>query len=156
MFTDGLVSLWGDTDNRNHMERHIASDLENYTTATWTHQTDFNGAWSPDSDPVYRIGNQGASTAPGPEFGQVLVTGDEQPELIMLIEKPDAIGDPAVITNLEGSIMDRRTGPRRAGLEIDSATRRASANRPRLYSNCTWMMTDSRLKGPVPPRGHSH
>lgn len=103
MFDDGLVSFWGDVDYRNHMARHIAEDLENYTTTTWTHNTEFNGAWSPDDAKVYRIGNQGASVAPGPNFGDVLVTGDIQPELVMKIQRPDDPDGTAIISKQKGS-----------------------------------------------------
>jgi methionine-rich copper-binding protein CopC len=108
MFDDGLVSFWGDVDDRNHMARHIATDLENYTTTTWTHNTEFNGAWSPGDDKVYRIGNQAASVAPGPNFGEVLVTGDEQPELIMKIQRPDDPNGTAIIRNQKGSFSGAR------------------------------------------------
>ena len=103
VFNDGMVSFWGDVDDRNHMARHVAEDLENYTTTTWTHNTEFNGAWSPDDNKVYRIGNQAASVAPGPNFGEVLVTGDEQPELIMKIQRPDDPNGTAIIRNQKGS-----------------------------------------------------
>lgn len=103
MFVDGLASFWGDQGYRNHMVRHIADDLENYTTTTWTHKEDFHGAWSPDDARVYDFGNQAASTAPGQVFGEILAAGDEQPELVMKIQAPEDADGKAIITNLRGS-----------------------------------------------------
>ena len=103
MFDGGVVSFWGDIDFKNHISRHIADDLENYTTTTWTHNTEFNGAWSPDDNKVYRVGNQAGSVAPGPNFGEVLVTADEQPELIMKVQPPDDPNGTAIIRNQKGS-----------------------------------------------------
>jgi len=115
MFDDGLVSFWGDVDYRNHMARHIANDLENYTTTTWIHNTEFNGAWSPDDGKVYRIGNQAASVAPAPKFGDVLVTGDVQPELVMKIQRPDDPDGTAIISNQKGSFPGVNSGDSYAG-----------------------------------------
>lgn len=115
MFDDGLASFWGDEDYRNHMARHIASDLENYTTSTWTHNTDFNGAWSPDDAKVFRAGNQGVSVAPAPQFGEFLVTGDQQPELIMTVARPDDPEGEAIISNDKGSFPGSKAGAFYAG-----------------------------------------
>jgi hypothetical protein len=110
MFTDGMVSFWGDVGYRNMMVRHVANDLEHYTDDVWTTVEEFNGAWSPDDAKVYNYGNQAASTAPGIEFGTVLTTGDEQPEVVMQIERPAEVGDKAIITSLVGSTNGRSAG----------------------------------------------
>ncbi len=115
MLTDGLASFWGDVDYRNHVARHVASDLENYTTAIWTHDVEFQGAWSPDAAKVYDIGNQGASTAPGPLPGQILLAGDEQSELVMLIEAPETPGEKVRVTNLYGNVPGTVAGSRFTG-----------------------------------------
>lgn len=103
MFADGLVSFWGDVSYRNRMVRHVAADLENYTTTTWTHEENFQGGWSPANAQVHLLGNQATSAAPGPNFGEVLVVGDEQVELIMKVQAPDELGEKAIISNLRGS-----------------------------------------------------
>jgi hypothetical protein len=103
MLVDGMASFWGDVSYRNRMARHVAEDLENYTTTTWTHEEDFHGAWSPSNAPVHTLGNQATSAAPGPVFGEVLVAGDEQVELVMKIQRPENLGEKAIITNLHGS-----------------------------------------------------
>jgi hypothetical protein len=115
MFVDGMASFWGDVSYRNRIVRHVAEDLENYTTTTWTHQEDFQGAWSPANAPVHSIGNQALSAAPGPNFGEILVSGDEQVELIMKVERPENYGDKAIITNLHGMFSGINTGISFAG-----------------------------------------
>jgi hypothetical protein len=110
MFVDGMVSFWGDVGYRNRMVRHVAADLENYTTTTWTHEEEFQGGWSPSDNPVYLLGNQALSAAPGPNFGEVLVVGDEQPELIMKVERPAHLGEKAIITSLSGSFPGANSG----------------------------------------------
>ncbi len=103
MFTDGMASFWGDVSYRNRVVRHVAEDLENYTTTTWTHQMDFQGGWSPNDAKVHVLGNQAVAAAPGANLGDILVAGDEQAEVIMKVEAPDQFGDKAVISNLRGS-----------------------------------------------------
>lgn len=115
MFTDGLVSFWGDVGYRNRMVRHIAADLENYTTTTWIHEEEFQGGWSPSNAPVYALGNQATSAAPGPVFGEVLVVGDEQAELIMKVQRPENMGEKAIISNLRGSFPGVYAGSGFAG-----------------------------------------
>jgi hypothetical protein len=97
------------------MVRHIAADLENYTTTTWTHEEEFQGGWSPSNAPVYALGNQAASAAPGPVFGEVLAVGDEQVELIMKVQRPENVGEKAIITNLRGSFPGVYAGSGFAG-----------------------------------------
>ena len=115
MFADGMASFWGDVSYRNQMVRHVAADLENYTTTTWTHQEAFHGGWSPNDAKVHLLGNQAVAAAPGQEFGDILVAGDEQPESIMRIERPDVLGDKAVITTLRGSFPGVTAGSGNAG-----------------------------------------
>jgi hypothetical protein len=110
MFVDGMASMWGDVGYRNMMVRHVASDLENYTADVWTHYEEFQGAWSPDDAKLYIYGNQAASTAPGPEFGEFITTADEQPEVVMKIQRPDEITQKAIVTNLKGTCLGCYSG----------------------------------------------
>ena len=105
MFVDGMASFWGDSGFRNRMIRHVAEDLENYTTTAWTHNDEFQGAWSPDDARVYSHGNQAASTAPAQTFGEILTTGDQQPELIMKVGRPEDPQGKAIVTSLRGSFL---------------------------------------------------
>jgi hypothetical protein len=115
MFTDGMASFWGDVSYRNRVVRHVADDLENYTTTTWTHQENFQGAWSPNNAKVAVLGNQAVAAAPGAELGDILVAGDEQAEVIMKVEAPEEVGDKAVITKLRGSFSGASSGSSNAG-----------------------------------------
>ncbi|WP_231943697.1 hypothetical protein [Aeoliella mucimassa] len=117
MFTDGMVSFWGDVDYRNNMTRHVAEDLENYTTTTWTTDTEFHGGWSASDDKEYVAGNQGASTAPGPVYGEVLVAGDVQPEIVMSINAPTQEGENVTIEGLLASYPGRKSGNQFTGRE---------------------------------------
>ncbi|MFV1965324.1 MAG: hypothetical protein ACC628_07860 [Pirellulaceae bacterium] len=110
MLRDGMASFWGDVGFRNMMVRHVASDLENYTADVWTNIEEFQGAWSPDDARVYKLGNQAASAAPGPAFGEILTTGDVQPELIMKVQSPARLGEKARITSLKGSTTGETAG----------------------------------------------
>ncbi len=110
MFTDGMASFWGDTGKRNNMVRHVAEDLENYTGDVWTHVEQFQGAWSPEDAPVWVLGNQAASTAPGAALGDIITTGDQQPEVIMKVQAPDAVVDKAIITKLRGTTIALASG----------------------------------------------
>ena len=110
MFRDGMASFWGDVTHRDHIVRHRTDDLENYTTAAWTHQEDFFGAWSPEDAKVWTIGNQAVSAAPGPQFGEILVAADEQPELVMSIAAPDDPHGKAIARNLYGSFPGPQSG----------------------------------------------
>ncbi|MDZ4656719.1 MAG: hypothetical protein SH868_03975 [Bythopirellula sp.] len=115
MFVDGMASFWGDVSYRNQMVRHVAADLENYTTTTWTHQEAFHGGWSPSNAQVHLLGNQAVAAAPGQEFGEILVAGDEQAESIMKVERPEELGDKALISNLRGSFSGVTSGSGYAG-----------------------------------------
>ena len=86
-----------------------------YTAKARTTIEEFNGSWSPADAKVYNYGNQAASTAPGPEFGEILVTGDEQYEVVMKIDRPASVGDKAIITNLVGSTAGPFGGNRYRG-----------------------------------------
>jgi len=110
MLLNGMASFWGDEGFRNMMVRHVASDLENYTGDVWTNIEKFQGAWSPASAKVYDLGNQAASTAPAPTFGEILTTGDVQPELVMKIAQPDDPNGKARVTRLDGSVVGTQLG----------------------------------------------
>ncbi len=115
MFVDGMVSFWGDVSYRNQLVRHVAEDLENYSTTTWTHQEAFQGGWSPTNAKVYLLGNQAVAAAPAQEFGKFLVAGDEQAESIMKVERPIELGGKAVISTLRGSFPGASSGSGYAG-----------------------------------------
>ncbi len=115
MFADGMASFWGDVSYRNRVVRHVAADLENYTTTTWTHELNFQGGWSPNDAKEHLIGTQAVAAAPGGQLGDIIVAGDEQAEVIMKVEAPDQIGEKAIVSNLRGSFPGVGSGSGYAG-----------------------------------------